>query len=291
MGARPAQGSISMWIKAPSLTSYPNAFTTGNIFGGCGNVAVRFELDSAGDFAAVTGDDASCGNNIAGVALAAASFTPNQWHHVAATWDSSANTLTGYYDGALTGTVADSFWPTNFSHVQIGGGFNSNRYWVGQVDEVRMSTVNRSADWVATEYNNQSSPATFYSIGLENAAGLSALTPSTGSPGVSVTISGGGFGTATGTVTFNGQTATTSSWSDTSIVAVVPASATSGPVIVTTGGVASNSLNFAIFGYHRAVVIDNTKVANTDQTNFPVLISGTYTYLPTPANAGQLLTP
>ena len=41
-----------------------------------------------------------------------------------------------------------------------------------------------------------------------------------------------------------------------------------GPVIVTIGGVASNSLNFSIFGYHRAVVIDNTQVANTDQSNF-----------------------
>jgi len=47
------------------------------------------------------------------------------------------------------------------------------------------------------------------------------------------------------------QTATTTSWSDTSIVAVVRAGASSGPVIVTQGGVASNSLNFAIFGYHR----------------------------------------
>ncbi|HEV2990982.1 MAG TPA: IPT/TIG domain-containing protein [Candidatus Angelobacter sp.] len=52
-------------------------------------------------------------------------------------------------------------------------------------------------------------------------AGLSA---NTGLPGASVTISGSNFGNSTGMVTFNGQSATISSWSNTSIVAVVPSS-------------------------------------------------------------------
>jgi hypothetical protein len=29
--------------------------------------------------------------------------------------------------------------------------------------EVRISNIARSADWIAAEYNNQSSPSTFYS--------------------------------------------------------------------------------------------------------------------------------
>src|SRR5689334_23170379 len=36
----------------------------------------------------------------------------------------------------------------------------------------------------------------------------------------------------------------------------------------------------------RTVVIDHTKVPNTDQTNFPLLFSGTYTYLATTGNGG-----
>jgi len=40
------------------------------------------------------------------------------------------------------------------------------------LDEVRISSVILSADWIKTEYNNQSSPSTFYSYGgLENASG------------------------------------------------------------------------------------------------------------------------
>src|ERR1700694_1228636 len=42
------------------------------------------------------------------------------------------------------------------------------------------------------------------------------------------------------------------------------------------------------YGYRRAITIDHTKVPNTDQANFPVLISGTYSYLATTANGGNV---
>ena len=64
-----------------------------------------------------------------------------------------------------------------------------------------------------------------------------------------MTITGTNFGTTQGTsaVTFNGTPATTvTSWSATSIVATVPPGATTGSVVVTVGGVASNSVNFTV---------------------------------------------
>jgi hypothetical protein len=45
------------------------------------------------------------------------------------------------------------------------------------------------------------------------------------------------------------------------------------------------------YAYIRSITIDHTKVGtvnNTDQTNFPVLINGTYSYLATVANSGQI---
>jgi regulation of enolase protein 1 (concanavalin A-like superfamily) len=42
------------------------------------------------------------------------------------------------------------------------------------------------------------------------------------------------------------------------------------------------------YTYRRAITIDHTKVPNTDQTNFPVLISGTYSYLATTSNGGNV---
>src|SRR6185295_8960612 len=42
------------------------------------------------------------------------------------------------------------------------------------------------------------------------------------------------------------------------------------------------------YAYRRTITIDHTKVSNTDQTKFSVLISGTYSYLATTANGGNV---
>ena len=40
----------------------------------------------------------------------------------------------------------------------------------GTLDEVRLSTIERNPNWVTTEYNNQSSPGTFITVGSESCA-------------------------------------------------------------------------------------------------------------------------
>ncbi len=77
---------------------------------------------------------------------------------------------------------------------------------------------------------------------------LASLSPSIAVAGAPVTITGVNFGATQGTskVAFNGVPAVPSSWSASSIVVPVPAGATSGPVIVTVGGVASNALTFTL---------------------------------------------
>ena len=40
------------------------------------------------------------------------------------------------------------------------------------------------------------------------------------------------------------------------------------------------------YSYRNTITIDHTKVPNTDQTDFPVLISGVYSYLATTSNSG-----
>ena len=77
---------------------------------------------------------------------------------------------------------------------------------------------------------------------------LTSLNPSSGFLGTSVTITGVNFGATQGTSTvkFNGITATSTSWSTTSIVANAPTGATTGNVVVTVGGVASNGLTFTV---------------------------------------------
>jgi IPT/TIG domain len=78
---------------------------------------------------------------------------------------------------------------------------------------------------------------------------ISTLDPMSGAVGTAVIISGSGFGSSQGTstVTFNGTSAgTATNWSSTSISVKVPTGATTGPVVVTVGGVASNGAPFTV---------------------------------------------
>ena len=78
---------------------------------------------------------------------------------------------------------------------------------------------------------------------------ISSLSPTSGAVGASVTITGTNFGSTKGssTVKFNGTTATTiTGWTSTSIVAAVPTGATTGNVVVTVSGSASNGKSFTV---------------------------------------------
>ena len=78
--------------------------------------------------------------------------------------------------------------------------------------------------------------------------GIGSLSPIAGPEGAVVEITGTNFGAVQGssTVEFNGTPATPTNWSDTSITVTVPAGATSGNVVVTVDGVASNGAAFAV---------------------------------------------
>ena len=73
---------------------------------------------------------------------------------------------------------------------------------------------------------------------------VGSLSPNSGAVGAAVTITGTNFGTTQGssTVTFNGTAAAATSWSSTSVAVTVPAGATTGNVVVTVWGRASNGV-------------------------------------------------
>ena len=71
------------------------------------------------------------------------------------------------------------------------------------------------------------------------------IQPAEGPPGTVVTITGTNFSPIQdkSTITFNGIKATPTSWTSTSIVVPVPATATRGNVVVTVNGVSSGEGN------------------------------------------------
>jgi hypothetical protein len=105
------------------------------------------------------------------------------------------------------------------------------------------------------------------------APSITNLNPNSGSVGTSVTISGSNFGSSRGasTVTFNGTTASTiKSWTNSTISANVPCGATTGNVVVTVGGAASNGVNFTV---NTTPLISNLS-PNSGQVGTMVAISG-----------------
>jgi hypothetical protein len=75
---------------------------------------------------------------------------------------------------------------------------------------------------------------------------IASVSPNSGIVGTSVTVTGTSFGSSPGTLTFNGTTASPTSWSLGSIVVPVPSGATTGNVVVTASGVASNGVGFSV---------------------------------------------
>lgn len=80
---------------------------------------------------------------------------------------------------------------------------------------------------------------------LCQAPNIKTVSPSSGITGTSVTISGTSFG-STGTVTFNGVTATNAVWGATTVTVPVPSAATTGNVVVTNSAGTSNGVQFTI---------------------------------------------
>jgi len=127
-------------------------------------------------------------------------ISDGNWHSVVATFSTSAG-MNLYLDGNLdkscpssNHTQASSKKPTIRAYYT--GDSTPAAYGSGPIDEVRVSNIARSADWIATEYNNQSSPAAFYGLGGAEAQGWAAGT-------AAAKVKGGGGGSA-GIIKFRG---------------------------------------------------------------------------------------
>jgi hypothetical protein len=148
----------------------------------------------------------------------------------------TAVTLTGSNFGATQGTSTVSFngttaTPTSWSATSIVAPVPSGA-----------TTGN-----VVVTVGGQGSNGVAFTV-TASAPSLTSVSPTSGTVGSAVTLTGSNFGATQGisTVSFNGTRATPTSWSMTSIVAPVPSGASTGNVVVTVGGQASNGMSFTV---------------------------------------------
>jgi hypothetical protein len=76
-----------------------------------------------------------------------------------------------YADGTEDGSISTSgkTVKTGSWDLEVGGWNASARSFQGIIDEIRISNVARSTDWMEAEYTNQNTPTTFYTIGTQEA--------------------------------------------------------------------------------------------------------------------------
>ena len=101
-------------------------------------------------------------NNVANIE-GTVNLADGSWHHLVGTYDGATMKL--YVDGSLVKSGGGgSFAGFSAGTIFLGRAAASSVYTNGSVDEVRVSNLARTADWIATEYNNQNNPASFYSV-------------------------------------------------------------------------------------------------------------------------------
>lgn len=72
-----------------------------------------------------------------------------------------------YVDGTLLKSFTNTWGTSASSDLYIGAYITPSDYYDGMIDEFRIKASADTANWETTEYNNQNSPSTFYSVGNE----------------------------------------------------------------------------------------------------------------------------
>lgn len=87
------------------------------------------------------------------------------WHYSAV--KRSGTGMTQYYDGVADGTATDSHtMPTGHAY-RIAAEIGLSRYMNGKIDEVRISSAARSADWIGYTYTDESANSSTFSLGAQ----------------------------------------------------------------------------------------------------------------------------
>lgn len=152
--------TVSAWIKGS------NNSTEQSIFGGYAPVspwsgygfelyygALRFWSSAQGSWVGST----------------SSSYADGNWHYVVVVDNGSSAAF--YKDGVADGTPTVQNPGAYTGSRAIGGRADGAQSFNGTLEEVRVSNVVRSSDWISAEYSNQNYPPGFYSVGQPNSGG------------------------------------------------------------------------------------------------------------------------
>lgn len=153
--------TVSAWVymnaggRDQKIASNQNNSTGGYKFGIYTNNKVEFEIRNAANTPSLNRD-------VGGGTV----LNTGQWYFLAGISSDVLDSIETFVNGMperpfkKTGTLGAASNTLTISKEP----FESNYYFSGRFDELRISNEVRSNGWLRTEYNNQSSPSTFYSV-------------------------------------------------------------------------------------------------------------------------------
>jgi len=155
--------TVSAWVNIDATVgsgSWPTI-----IWKGIGSYTSGYDLEYEDDTNTMYFNIADGSTNEWGMS-SSTTFSDDTWYYIVGVADRTGNRMHIYKNGV--DTAGDTISPlgsidtTGHAAVGADGGWG---WFDGILDEVRISNTARSAFWISTEYNNQNSPATFYSLG------------------------------------------------------------------------------------------------------------------------------
>jgi hypothetical protein len=167
--------TVSVWAKVPDNENSHTVIGTRND----GDNSFDFKFDTGHNIHGDIGDGSEWMTTGADVDTGIFSYLTNTWYKI--TYAVTGDGYSIYVNGidVKDGTYDTPGVPMLFdlSHNlfigQVGYGIpddnnnDSGEWFKGAIDEVRVSNIARSADWIKTEYNNEDNPSTFYRLGSQ----------------------------------------------------------------------------------------------------------------------------
>jgi RHS repeat-associated protein len=215
--------TFGIWFKTASwggLLDQTAGYSCFVFFGMCQNLAPEQPgTDPDGSWAGML--DVNFNGNLEGRGVGASTqtYNDNNWHYATISFENGVNKL--YADGQLVATGSQGTFGYSVNYAYFVGTENIEpdnssldsrpwRYLNGEIDEINVSNTARSGDWIQTQYNNQSSPSTFYtfysptaiqvapsSISLYSSQSEQFTVPGTCDATISWSLPGGSLGTLT----------------------------------------------------------------------------------------------
>lgn len=161
---QPAKITVEGWIKFTTFGTYQAMMSKAD--GGGWYLDVDDDVANAIEFGVFTSS-----STYAFVTYPSTTLSTGTWYHILGVSDGSNVRL--YLNGAQVASapyVGNINYAGETNDVTFGADAGPahtpdiGTYFHGGIDEVRISSIGRSAAWITTEYNNESSPATFYSV-------------------------------------------------------------------------------------------------------------------------------